>query len=265
MRNGQAGRCIFCGSTGLSKEDIWPRWIRRATSHPGGDSSSQLITHAFITDAAAVLVPEHRQRQGPTTSRKVRKVCRNHCNGGWMSRLETAAMPLLLPMIKDTPNCVLSVADQETVARWAVKTSIMMQFTDESTKTSHPDDDIAFYHARKALSMNRVWLGRHEGTRWDRRHYHANADISDATRRQIIDKWGTTTFVADRLVVLVLWDPPGLLSPLFPYSSETVCVWPAVKEVVWPPAGTFTDEALQQAALWVHRAAGRAIRSRGQA
>ncbi|WP_040701842.1 hypothetical protein [Nocardia vinacea] len=181
-----------------------------------------------------------------------------------MSRLEEAAKPLLLPMMKDASKHVLSVADQETVARWAVKTSIMMQFTDESTKTSRPDDDIAFYHARKALSMNRVWLGRHEGTRWDRRSYHAKADISDATGQQIV-KLGTTTFVIDRLVVLVLWDPPGLVSPSFPYSSEMVCVWPTVNEVVWPPAGTFTDEALQQAALWVQRAAGRAIRSREQA
>ncbi|MGO4649182.1 hypothetical protein AB4305_30195 [Nocardia sp. 2YAB30] len=164
-------------------------------------------------------------------------------------------------MIKDTPNCVLSVADQETVARWAVKTSIMMQFTDMSTETSHPDDDIAFYQARKALNMNRVWLGRYEGTRWDRRLYHANADISDATGQQIIDKWGMTTFVIDRLAVLVLWDSPGLLSPSFLCSSETVCVWPAVEEVVWPPADTFTDEALQQAALWVHTAAGQVVRS----
>ncbi|WP_169541945.1 hypothetical protein [Nocardia jiangxiensis] len=159
-------------------------------------------------------------------------------------------------MIKDVDHCELSLADQDILARWAVKTSIMMQFTDLSTKTSHPDDDVDFYQSGRALDVNRVWLGRHVGTQWDRRFFHANAVVGDRRTGQIVDMWGTTTIVIDSLVVFVLWDAPGLLGPKFPYSSEMVSIWPAVDEVEWPPTCSFADGTLSEAAVWVQKAAG---------
>lgn len=261
MSNGRGGRCVFCGAAGLSKEDIWPRWIRKASPHQLTEISSQMITHTHFADdeSAAFVVPTITERQGDTTSRKVRKVCRTHCNGGWMSRLETAVKPLLLPLMKDSSNVTLTAAEQAVVARWAVKTSIMMQYTDLSTKTSNPTDDIEFYEAGEPLGMNQVWLGRYEGDQWLRRFSHATFDVIDKASRTWMDRWGTTTIVVDSLVLLVLWDKPGYVTAAFPYASDMVRVWPTEPTAQWPPPTTFSDDSLRTAAAWVHGAGIEAV------
>ena len=82
----------------------------------------------------------HKGRVGPSTSRPFvikelpskpiggfveGRVCKR-CNEGWMSKLESAVKPLLVPIL-DTPTLVdeWSIEDREVLARWAVKTSLM--------------------------------------------------------------------------------------------------------------------------------------------
>lgn len=179
-----------------------------------------------------------------------------------MSRLETEVKPLLLAMIQNQANAHLSLSepDQLAIARWAVKTSIMMQFTDMGSKTSHPDDDTAFYRAGQPLAMNSVWLGRYEGTEWDRRFIHANVDLADRRTRQTLDKWGSTTIAIDSLIVYVLWDPQGKLDPMFPYGPSLRRIWPVGEFPAWPPSETFTDTRIKELAEWAQWASRDALR-----
>jgi hypothetical protein len=110
-------RCVFCGQPGkLTNEDAWPRW---------------LITHCFPKGSQV------KQRWGSDqglvgfTSRKqnvtVRRVCAD-CNNGWMSDLEVAVQPLLLPWI-DGQRTRMLYDEQQVMATWAIKTAMMLQYT----------------------------------------------------------------------------------------------------------------------------------------
>jgi hypothetical protein len=68
---------------------------------------------------------------------QVRSVCQN-CNGGWMSRLEARAKPLLEPMLDGKP-ATLAPDGQALLAAWTVKTLMMLDVW-------RPDPE-AFSHA----------------------------------------------------------------------------------------------------------------------
>jgi alkylhydroperoxidase family enzyme len=48
------------------------------------------------------------------------------CNDGWMSRLEQEAQPILTPMLLDESR-TFTAPEQQTVATWATKTTLVMQ------------------------------------------------------------------------------------------------------------------------------------------
>lgn len=61
-------------------------------------------------------------RAMPAKSLIAGEICKT-CNGGWMSSLEAAALPLLVP---DDPATEINEADQEILARWFLKTAAVL-------------------------------------------------------------------------------------------------------------------------------------------
>lgn len=66
------------------------------------------------------------------------RVCED-CNNGWMSALETEAMPILKPLIDGTVS-LLSISNTERtiVARWATKTAYVISHAAPLGKTPDP-------------------------------------------------------------------------------------------------------------------------------
>ena len=65
----------------------------------------------------------------PKLDSRVRRVCQVECNGGWMSRLEGEAAPILTPMIlAEQPTIELRPEAQLVLARWVLKTALMADF-----------------------------------------------------------------------------------------------------------------------------------------
>src|SRR5262245_51071712 len=79
--------CLFCHSTKLTAEHIWPMWIREIFPKQSYDAGR------FST---AGLKQEWKQTSLERTSNSV---CRT-CNNEWMSRIETRARPILEPLIR---------------------------------------------------------------------------------------------------------------------------------------------------------------------
>jgi hypothetical protein len=121
-----ANFCLFCSKPmkDRSREHIIPQW---------------LWPYLGMTKLS-MIGSVHKGRTGPSTSYAFvekelptkalgkfleGRVCRE-CNPGWMSLLEEAVKPLLIPIL-DTPTLVdeWSVEDRKVLARWAVKTSLM--------------------------------------------------------------------------------------------------------------------------------------------
>ena len=106
------GICIFCGKGGMTKQHVWPDWLKLAVPRSFA-RHSQIYTHMDLqsVDRPLVSSPIVKSKQGDPAVKKVRKVCKS-CNSGWMSRLETAAKPVLTPIIRGK-NATLSALQRE--------------------------------------------------------------------------------------------------------------------------------------------------------
>ena len=65
---------------------------------------------------------------------KARVVC-STCNNGWMSRIEERVKPVLGPMLTGHAAALDSAA-QVALARWAIKTSMVMEYALERAEES---------------------------------------------------------------------------------------------------------------------------------
>jgi hypothetical protein len=120
----QAGRCIFCGKRGLTKEHIWPDWLRKVL----GPSMSS--SHFYSTSGMGRR-RTFTNRTGSIQSRKLRIVC-EVCNNGRMSRLQNNAKARLIPLIRGH-HISLTEADHKILAAWSMMFTMVVEFLDPTT------------------------------------------------------------------------------------------------------------------------------------
>ena len=146
MRN-----CLFCPNPANSREDIWPKWILQRLRIKGPIRAEIAKTKSFVM-------------WGPKAAHKSKCVCKT-CNNGWMSALEDVNIPLLGCLLRDIAM-PLDRSQQEVIATWVIKTSMVTE------STAHPTRQ-QFYSVaereqlRTSLSIparTSVWLGRYSGT-----------------------------------------------------------------------------------------------------
>ncbi len=111
-----ARTCAFCGGGPLTLEHAWPRWLQHELLAPGSVVSMRWGPAQSLT---------HVDRKGLEI--KVTRACLA-CNTDWMSKMEAAVKPVLLPLVRGQVH-QLGYPEQQLVATWAVKTAMMLQFT----------------------------------------------------------------------------------------------------------------------------------------
>lgn len=147
--------CFFCDFSGsLTREHAYPDWLRKQglIRRPGVK-----IDHIHTRQREGFKVD--RYWASSELDQKVRIACRD-CNGGWMSRMEGRMAELLPPMIAGQ-RVDLSYDDQTAVAAWALKTGIVLSWTQNRERLTRQHADAA-QHLRAtglALAPVRVWLG----------------------------------------------------------------------------------------------------------
>src|SRR5690348_7049721 len=122
----QPGKCIFCGRTGLSKEHVLSKWLRRLMiSHAVG---GHLVVPIGVGHGTSLpLVQKPQLKQGSIFSKQVRVVCRIHCNNGWMDKLERTAKLPLLPLVSGHNHNIDRIS-QTILARWFAKTTMTAEY-----------------------------------------------------------------------------------------------------------------------------------------
>jgi hypothetical protein len=116
----QARRCLFCeADSPLSREHVWPRWI--ATLLPEGHRFSSRGTVGRYGGQPRAQFGEVFESVD-SCSWTARVVC-DSCNSGWMSTLESAAQPILGPLLTGKSETIRGT-DLTVAFRWAVKTAI---------------------------------------------------------------------------------------------------------------------------------------------
>ena len=140
--------CVFCGASPLTKEHVYPRWLR-------GTFGESEAVRTYRQVARGPVKPSK-----PTVpfDWTVRSVCRI-CNGGWMSKLETKVKLLLTPMLLGDA-VTLGAEQTRTLAVWVFKTVLMIH---EQGRTDTPLIPLRLFrqlyrHGAPPAAV-RIWVG----------------------------------------------------------------------------------------------------------
>ncbi len=154
-----------------------------------------------------------------------------------MSRLETSARPLLLPLIRGDDR-TLDISEQAVVATWFTKTVLV---AGSKFKPALPS---AFYEQLRAdgrpSDLTRVWLA---GTPYLGRHQSDFRPIRtrtpDAPMPPLPNTFSGLLALGNLAGFVVSWldaEPP--FEDLERFSPALVRIWPANEPTAaWPPAG----------------------------
>jgi len=229
---------VFCGATDqkLSKEHLWPRWLRNHVD--GGVGPPQEHYRAQRTaDGSVVLderwtaIPFERQVKGP---------CRP-CNNGWMSDVENSVMPSLIPMLANEET-TLDCRAQDSLARWATLRMMIAQLGHpaERRRAIPPERYARFYSGLAMPPGAQVWLGRHDGSGgWPTEYQYRELFVSALGQPEPSSPNAYVAAFSIGYAAFVYWGSE--LSSLFLHdlgrlAPYVVPVWPVrPPSVRWPP------------------------------
>jgi hypothetical protein len=159
----QVGRCIFCGGRGLTKEHIWPKWLRGVL-----DPSIATPRHFYSTSGFGRR-RSFMHRTGNIESRSLRIVC-ERCNTGWMSRLQNNAKNRVLPLILGQ-HISLTEADHKILAAWSMMFTMIIEFLDPTTLATTLRERMEFSRIPVPNNNWMVWFGLADDFPWAFHHY----------------------------------------------------------------------------------------------
>lgn len=211
------------------------------------------IKRRFSTSSATGVRRQllYNENKGDITSLKLKVVCKNHCNSGWMSRLETRAQHILVPLFTGAP-IIVNNYNQEVAATWIAMKLLTSEF-------SVPDDVVTPQLERTLLMGRRlppdimaIWIGHYKGAGWGNSYIRHAATLgwSPAGTIPTIPPGASftknvqaQTFTIGELFVqavtttvrqLKFQTPP----PFAPYLKR---IWPFQSEFPWPPSHAMQD------------------------
>jgi hypothetical protein len=113
--------CLFCGTSGpgaLTKEHVVPRWLIEYLQLPPDDLMFQGVADSETGEIK-------KQRIHSSHNFVEGRIC-GDCNNGWMSRLESGAKPILIPLMDDQQSVnTLSANERAVLAKWTAKTAYL--------------------------------------------------------------------------------------------------------------------------------------------
>jgi hypothetical protein len=221
----------------MTKEHVWPQWLGRELGSGAWEMSR----------SGTVLAPA--EWTNARLDVTVNCVCAG-CNGGWMSRLEARAKPLLLPMIEDYRRTALSPDDQSFVGIWATKTAMMLGCLHPERMVWDSAQLAAFAETLTPPTGTVVRLALADGS-ISVFYRHNLITLTGATTGREILCFSSTSSMK-HLVVQVFGHESG--EGVVPHASApdadyVTQVWPSTSfDVTWPPPNGFNAEGLRSLA-----------------
>lgn len=248
QRASKAGRlCYFCGLPGcITKEHVWPQWLNDGVDVERTRSARTLGFGRTAHDAFTEFPTLNVTKQGSVFTSKVREVCRT-CNNEWMSRLETAAKPLLRRLWAPSyplGRTSLSPDEATAVATWATKTAWMHERASNPDPTPTPEMRSYLKDSQMPPQFTRVWVGRYVGqmnfgARFARLGLNQQDHAWDsAERRHVL----MCAMAFNRLAMIVRTDDGWGVPQIELSDAVWRPLWPITKSVQWPPPQTLTDQ-----------------------
>lgn len=243
-------RCIFCERTDLNREHVWPIWMHELIRKEGFGRHVRKLTSTSPSNPNISGEKFSIERQGAVTTVRLKVVCKNHCNGGWMSRLETKAMPILTPLLLGQPF-VLGKYHQEVLATWIAMKLMVCEFSVPEDVVTPPLERSLLMGRRLPSDITTIWIGYYQGSFWSsayERHAallgwgNASGPLpvpNDALAKNIQSQ----TLGIGRLLIQTISTTLGGLdfnSPKLP-NNPLRQVWPYERNIVWPTGQAISD------------------------
>ena len=173
-------------------------------------------------------------------------VCRSrNCNAKLLRRLDGDVRPVLAPMAASGRWKVLNEVSQELVAKWAVKTVLLLELANRQ-EAAADESAFSWLDARKPPLHWRVWLGR-----WDVDGPQTMPRIQEAPAAALQAPDGgsvvghLTTLILGRIAFQVFSDyaakqcggPAGSIGLPTSLEQALICIWPPPSDAkgAWPP------------------------------
>jgi hypothetical protein len=243
MRTTNPGRCVFCGNTGMTKQHIWPDWMKNVLPRAESTTTRHQINFDYPDSGApfdkVALRPQLAFKQGHAGTLKIRRVCAS-CNGGWMSRLEQEAKPILTPLLLGHTKA-LNRQHQDIMSAWISMTVMIMDLDDPSNECIPFDQRAYTMENLEPPPRWRIWIGNYCGETWNYRFVHSagciiipvNLPYQNITYKNNLQ---TTTLVAGNFLAHVRSTivPQAKLDLSEQASNGLVEIWPNRKEnLMW--------------------------------
>lgn len=226
MANKQnAGRCIFCNGSGLTKQHVVPDWMSVLMVNAEPVSQSRFVhSVGMASQLDEVLISSedvvHKNYSTIFGQMRYRNVCLN-CNGGWISKIEQASKVILEPMIVGE-DLQIPVESSKLISLALAMIAVMHEFTDDADKRI-----ITSEHRRYIMRTNRLPAGwfvavgkMQEGS--------ATGARSKFNKAPGIGAFSISTFAIGRLLVQVVICEQFVYPVSFPRDTLRQ-VWPVEK------------------------------------
>jgi hypothetical protein len=242
--------CIFCGQSGLTKEHVWPDWLKNYIPKDMREHTSLSVTvHPTHSD------PQRKKRSGDLRSRRLRIVCKA-CNNGWMGKLQEKAKPYLLPLINEEIT-VLDERGQAVVAAWITMFSMVAEHFDPRKVSTSSQQHHDFRENQKPPANWKIWIGDYERGDWGGHLVHFVLPISSEHHVPVVMDNGVPrpntqamTFTVGRLYVTICGSVTDIFEDWKLNRIDLLTqIWPFRRNLVaWPPTVTMNDRDADQIA-----------------
>ena len=156
-----AGKCAFCGGPKLTKGHIWPESFGLIL--PSAAKYHEQKVAGFTTFDSHIPGPSKWQRvgTGPLQKRRPRNTC-FVCNGGWMSQIESAALPIVKPLILGE-RIFLDLRSQQKLASVLSLISIRIELIAHGMRSIPTTEKNALRENPLPTPNWRIWFAKHAG------------------------------------------------------------------------------------------------------
>lgn len=228
----------------MTKEHVLADWL--SAYLPEAKASKKVHSR----DGSTPNLTTHSMRRGPDSAfgHKVRVVCKP-CNEGWMSDLERATQPILIPMMEGN-SVRLTWGRCKTLATWAFKTATMIDCLDSDVNRGvSPDHIETLYRDRKPPATCQIWVVPTTGG--EDSGYAGKYSTAAGKKKTLAEVVPRSTYASAFMLghvgfVVFGTGRPDALAPVAPVLGPDMgltALWPRKPgdRLNWPPAGGRRD------------------------
>jgi hypothetical protein len=237
-------RCLFCGSTGLTREHVIAKWLRQELRTQGWVYEQRGTGKARKWNALAVVLP---------------RVC-HRCNNELLADLEDRAKPILGPLLhggSGSAPILIDPSQQATLATWAVKTSLLLTIRSFEGEAAGwvPADNLQWLYDHRGADQPppgaHVWMFGVDAANTLAASSQAACLSDDKGKPAAHVGTFTVGYVGFQMFCRAVSQPEfsadheTWLAPRAPFRDGMLDIWPASGVVRWPPRTVFDRDVLQ--------------------